>query len=345
MEDKYKILVNYIKQLNYASENSPESFFDGSDGDARLKVGMDMKVDADAENCVYKVEQTVTVRAVTASGCVVFTIYVVYGAVVRFDSGVGDGETRRLVSTDVARDVYDGVRTLVREVTSRSGYAPVDLAPFDFGDNGLLNTGDRAGSLEPLSFDGMIAGIRSCEEGAGFLKLYEDAYGAIESFEQLNVYRYYLTFMGLTDYHAPVEYERCVEAKRLMLKLVAANPHCEWTLCRKLYDDVPELILTYKDIYKDQALSQICPEEFNELGEALFAELITETSLSLYEIEPFLSELDDNAEKGFIDWKYYRRLTGYDRLEPAQQTFVEELHRRIAECDYEISLVNPKMHD
>lgn len=343
MEDKYKILTNYIKQLNFAADNSPESFFDDGEGDARLKVDMNMKVDADQELRIYKTEQTVTVRAVTVAGAVVFTVYAVCGAIVQFDSCVDEDETRRLMSDDVAPKVYDGVRALVREVTARSGYTPVELAPLDFDKTGYVNHDETVAAPVPLSFDGMIAGIRACEEGEGFLKLYEEAYGAIESFERLNVYRYYLTFMGVTDYHAPFEYERCDEAKRLMFRLIAGNRHCEWTLCREPYDNVPELIFTYKDIFKNQKISQLSPEEFNELGEALFAELITETSLSLYEIEPYLSELDDNAEKGFIDWKYYRRVTSYDRLDPEQQTFVTELHERIADCDYEVNSINSKM--
>ena len=88
MEDKYKILTNYIKQLNFAADNSPESFFDDGEGDARLKVDMNMKVDADQELRIYKTEQTVTVRAVTVAGAVVFTVYAVCGAIVQFATAV-----------------------------------------------------------------------------------------------------------------------------------------------------------------------------------------------------------------------------------------------------------------
>lgn len=133
-----KIVIGYIKNLEFNSPNVPNLFLIKAEGNARVTTNLNLQIDDIEDSRAKDVTLTATVDAHTEKQAI-FKTLVAYAAIVNITDNVSRKEDiESLIRLEVLPELYTEIKKIVEDITSKSGFTAVTLPDVSF----QLNTSD-----------------------------------------------------------------------------------------------------------------------------------------------------------------------------------------------------------
>ncbi len=342
LEPQYTILQEYVKQLDFNSRTAPETFIMHHEGKSTLSIKIDVESQTEANTGIFCVTLNLQCSVAFESGRTLFSVAVVYGALVELQETLEDAELKRFLTVEIPQKIYPHVAVVVHNTTSFSGFNPVMLPKYSFSERKPLEGSAIAVNLyfenEPesiLTLKQLLDNVESGNEGKEFLDTLKKSGGGINGFTNFTLTRTLFSYLSYIDYKTTFEIEQDLYAKRLMFYLIVASNDCEWRLGN--YTGVkPELFCLYKDngIDVEKKISELSPTEFFSLACDLIVNVLTESHVNIFLIEQEYGAFEELYNPN-PSREEYRNAFHYDVLSGEQQTFVDSLYDKISRTKLE----------
>ncbi len=355
LEPKYSILQEYVKQLNFNSPTAPETFIVHYEGKSTLTTKIDVESKTEANTGIFCVTLNLQCSAVLESGQTLFSVAVVYGALVELHEALEDTELKRFLTVEIPQKIYPHVAVVVHSTTSFSGFSPVMIPKYSFSEKKILEgnilaenefydsiqdqnkeSRDACFEKEPesiLTLKKLIVDVESDAAGREFLETLKKSGGEISGFSNFTLTRTLFRYLSYIDYDTSPEIEQDLYAKRMMFFLIVTSNDCDWWLNNE-NKTKPELCYRFKGAEIDKKISDLSAEEFCSLASDLIVNVLTEFHVNIFLIEQEYGAFDELSSSN-PSREEYRNAFHYDALSGEQQVFVDSLYDEISRTNVE----------
>lgn len=354
-EPKYNILQEYVKQLDFNSPTVPETFIMHYDGKSTLSTKIDVESQTEANTGIFCVSLNLQCSVVLESGQTLFSVVVIYGALVELYEALEAAELKQFLSVEIPQKIYPHVAVVVHNTTSFSGFNPVMLPKYSFTEKKILEgnilavnefyenaqdqtkeSRDTCFEKEPesiLTLKKLIVNVESEDAGREFLETLKKSGGEISGFSNFSLTRTLFRFLSYIDYNTSPEIEQDLYAKRMMFYLIVASNDCDWWL-NNTNGTKPDLYYRVKGAEIDKKISDLSAEEFCSLASDLIVNVLTESHVNIFLIEQEFGVFDELSNTN-PSREEYRNAFHYDVLSDELQVFVDSLYDEISRTKVE----------
>ncbi|MBO7571226.1 MAG: protein-export chaperone SecB [Bacteroidales bacterium] len=127
---RFTLVKKFLRQLEFVDPKAPQ-ITNPNSGDVVLNVYMDVDT-APLEDSMYNVDLKMLVECKTSKLLTVFSVKLVYSAIVSVDKDVAGDDVNEILKVSVPQLLYDDVRFVVGNVTRDSEYPIVMLKDHTF---------------------------------------------------------------------------------------------------------------------------------------------------------------------------------------------------------------------
>ena len=354
-EPKYTVLQEYVKRLDFNSPIAPETFIMHYEGKSTLSVKIDVESQTEANTGIFCVTLNLQCSVVLEGGQTLFSVAVVYGALVELYVALEAAELKRFLTVEIPQKIYPHVAVLVHSTTSFSGFNPVILPNYSFMERKMIegsaitinelydNNQDQYDGArnscfenEPdsiLTLQKLIVDVESEDAGKEFLETLKKSGGEISGFSNFSLTRTLFRYLSYIDYNTSPEIEQDLYAKRMMFYLIVASNDCDWWL-NNMNGAKPDLYYRFKGAEKEKKISDLSSEDFFSLASDLIVNVLTESHVNIFLIEQEYGAFDELSNSN-PSREEYRNAFHYDALNDEQQAFVDTLYDEISRTKIE----------
>lgn len=318
MNNSYSIIRSFLKQA-VVDSNIPLT------EDIRTNLGLNIEVHTSplmAENGLYSSDLCANISRTTDSGEVIYSLRVIYSAIVAFErEDISDDQREFILTIEIPQSLYNKVRNSVWNLTEESDLVPLMLPEHSF----LAQKRDKT---ETIDFISTIQTLSANEQYRDIIGIYSTYVDNPFSFTDSPLYYHYLRFFTPMEYKHP-DLSRCSDTTwQQLLVLLFANPDVECSMVYK--ESLPELQFSYLHL-QNKLVSELSTDEIEALMTCMVADCFATVLPKIITAninQNYAAELTDNET---ISLQKLQRLYNINELSTSDDiSFVYMLHQRIS---------------